>query len=366
MAFFNYVTKEIILKVVYYGPGLSGKTTNLQHLYSLLDPSSRGKFISLATESDRTLFFDFLPVELGKIKDFTVRFQLYTVPGQIRYNATRKLVLKGVDAVVFVADSQREMKDQNIESLSNMRENLTANSLNPDEIPVVMQYNKRDLSDIASIDELNSDLNKENHETIEATAVNGKGVEETFRLVTKILLKEIARKHKAESAEVIPSVIHVPDNDLRDEAPPGHHHVKGDGLTIKVQDKSYIRSEESPPPLSRNYVRPEEGHLPPSKSYYAGTEASPPSPSKNYYVGAEESPAFPSKSYVRPEENPPAAIPADFKKVIAEIQNTLSLIQKEIAEARKQQSGIVDALKEIKYAIHAVGRKKGWFNFFSK
>ena len=117
MALFNYATKEITIKIVYYGPGLSGKTTNLQYLHSIFDPSRRGKLLSLATEADRTLFFDFLPIEMGKISDFSLRFQLYTVPGQVRYNATRKLVLKGADAVVFVADSQREMKEQNIESL---------------------------------------------------------------------------------------------------------------------------------------------------------------------------------------------------------------------------------------------------------
>ena len=160
MALFNYATKEITIKIVYYGPGLSGKTTNLQYLHSIFDPAKRGKLLSLATEADRTLFFDFLPIELGKISDFSIRFQLYTVPGQVRYNATRKLVLKGADAIVFVADSQREMSEQNIESLKNMRENLIANNINPDDIPVIFQFNKRDLTNILSIDELNKDLNE--------------------------------------------------------------------------------------------------------------------------------------------------------------------------------------------------------------
>ena len=157
MALFNYASKEITIKIVYYGPGLSGKTTNLQYLHSIFDPSKRGKLISLATEADRTLFFDFLPVEIGKISDFSIRFQLYTVPGQVRYNATRKLVLKGADAVVFVADSQYEMREQNLESIGNMRENLIANNVNPDDIPIILQFNKRDLSNIASVDELNRD-----------------------------------------------------------------------------------------------------------------------------------------------------------------------------------------------------------------
>ncbi len=197
MALFNYATKEITIKIVYYGPGLSGKTTNLQYLHSILNPETRGKLLSLATEADRTLFFDFLPIELGKINDFSIRFQLYTVPGQVRYNATRKLVLKGADAVVFVADSQREMKDQNIESLKNMRENLIANNIIPEDIPILMQYNKRDLPNILSIDELNKDLNNDGkYEYKESVATEGIGVEETFQHITKLVIKNIAKRHK--------------------------------------------------------------------------------------------------------------------------------------------------------------------------
>jgi mutual gliding-motility protein MglA len=199
MALFNYATKEITLKIVYYGPGLSGKTTNIHHLHSALNANSKGKLLSLSTESDRTLFFDFLPIEIGKIKEFSIRFQLYTVPGQVRYNATRKVVLKGADAVVFVADSQRDMKYQNLESFENMRENLIANNLNPDEIPVLFQYNKRDLKNILSVSELNEDFNANGDcRVVEAEAVNGKGVEDSFQIITKLVLKEIARKHKIE------------------------------------------------------------------------------------------------------------------------------------------------------------------------
>jgi len=196
MALFNYATKEITLKVVYYGPGLSGKTTNLQQLHSVLSPERRGKLLSLATEADRTLFFDFMPVELGKIKDFSIRFQLYTVPGQVRYNATRKLVLKGADGVVFVADSQRMMREQNSESLLNMRENLLANNIDPTDIPVIFQYNKRDLDDIMSVDELNRELNPDSFPYFEAVAIDGQGVRETFDTATKLILKYISRKHR--------------------------------------------------------------------------------------------------------------------------------------------------------------------------
>lgn len=197
MALFNYATKEITIKIVYYGPGLSGKTTNLQYLHSVLDPKTKGKLLSLATEADRTLFFDFLPVEVGRIRDFSVRFQLYTVPGQVRYDATRKLVLKGADAVVFVADSQRQMIEQNIDSMKNMRENLIENNINPDDIPFVLQYNKRDLSNVLSIEELNKELNEnKKYEHEESIAIDGVGVEETFKTITKLAIKGIAKRHK--------------------------------------------------------------------------------------------------------------------------------------------------------------------------
>lgn len=197
MALFNYTTKEITIKVVYYGPGLGGKTTNLQYLHFILDPNKKSRLVSLPTETDRTLFFDLLPVDLGKIRDFHVRFQLYTVPGQVRYNATRKLVLKGADAIVFVADSQREMKEQNIESFKNMKENLISNNIDPARIPVLFQYNKRDLTNILSIDELNKDLNeKRKYEYVETIATEGGGVEESFRNITKLIIAEIERRQK--------------------------------------------------------------------------------------------------------------------------------------------------------------------------
>jgi len=196
MALFNYAAKEVTFKIVYYGTGLSGKTTNLQYLHSALDPEKTGRLISLATETDRTMFFDFLPVELGKIKDFSVRFQLYTVPGQIKYNLTRKAVLKGADAVVFVADSQKEVREANIESFANMKENLLSNNIDPDSIVLVLQYNKRDLPNILPVDELNKSLNSKDYIYLEAEAINGKGVKETFQTVTKLLIKDLSVKHK--------------------------------------------------------------------------------------------------------------------------------------------------------------------------
>ena len=244
MALFNYATKEITLKIVYYGPGLSGKTTNIQYLHSALNAESKGKLLSLSTESDRTLFFDFLPIELGKIKEFSVRFQLYTVPGQVRYNATRKVVLKGADAVVFVADSQRDMREQNIESLENMLENLTSNNINPDEISVVLQYNKRDLTNILTIDELNSDINKNNaFNIIEAEAITGKGVEDTFRLITRLVLKDIARKHKIEIQPVLLKE-EVKEVEISEVQKPERESVQLDSEAELVEPAGYALEEE--------------------------------------------------------------------------------------------------------------------------
>ncbi len=195
MVLFNYGNKEITAKVVYYGPGLGGKTTNLQYIHSKMNADTRGKLLSLATEADRTLFFDFLPVNLGKIRGFTVRFQLYTVPGQVYYNATRKLVLKGADAVVFVADSQTEMMEKNLESLENMKENLIINGLDPETIPLLFQYNKRDLPNIMDPEELNRSLNYRNVPFHNSVAVTGEGVLDTFKMITRELMLNLRGKH---------------------------------------------------------------------------------------------------------------------------------------------------------------------------
>lgn len=322
MAFFNYVTKEITLKVVYYGPGLSGKTTNLQHLYSILDPSQKGKFISLSTESDRTLFFDFLPVDLGKIRDFNLRFQLYTVPGQIRYNATRKLVLKGADAVVFVADSQKEMREQNIESLNNMRENLISNNIDPDSIPVVLQYNKRDLPNLLSIDDLNSDLNKKGYPYIEAEALNGKGVKETFDLITRLLLKDIVKKHKVEiSAPKETIAIKVPEKE-------------------RFEERSVLHEEEIVEPIEEEKVS---------------------------------------------EERTVAAATPDYKEEFAKLTESLDKLTYEVREIRgtltaslkdlstnltgevvglkRQQGEMLKMLTEVKRLMEGLKEKKRWFRF---
>jgi signal recognition particle receptor subunit beta len=195
MVLFNYSTKELTAKVVYYGPGLCGKTTNLQWVHEKLPIKNKGKMLSLATETDRTLFFDFLPIEIGTIRGMRTRIQLYTVPGQVFYNATRRMVLKGADALCFVADSQEAMLDANLESYENMRQNLEANEIDPDEIPVVLQYNKRDLPNALPIEILNERMNPLNAPFYEAVAVKGIGVEDTLKAVTKMVFKSLSVKY---------------------------------------------------------------------------------------------------------------------------------------------------------------------------
>lgn len=191
MSFINYSSREINCKIVYYGPGLCGKTTNLQYIYGKTNPEAKGKMISLATETERTLFFDFLPLSLGAIRGFKTRFHLYTVPGQVFYDASRKLILKGVDGVVFVADSQNERMDANVESLDNLRTNLKEQGYELDKLPYVVQYNKRDLPNAASMEELKKTLNPKNVPDFEAVAPKGVGVFDTLKAVSRLVLMEL-------------------------------------------------------------------------------------------------------------------------------------------------------------------------------
>ncbi|MEK7713117.1 MAG: GTPase domain-containing protein [Deltaproteobacteria bacterium] len=193
MSFINYSSKEINCKIVYYGPGLCGKTTNLQYVYGKTNPVAKGKMISLATETERTLFFDFLPLTLGEIKGFKVRFHLYTVPGQIFYDASRKLILKGVDGVVFVADSQVERMEANIESFENLAINLKEQGYDLEKLPYVVQYNKRDLPNAAPLEELRNLLNPKGIPEFEACAATGEGVFETLKGISKLVLTELKK-----------------------------------------------------------------------------------------------------------------------------------------------------------------------------
>lgn len=232
MALVNHTAREINAKIVYYGPGLCGKTTNIHRIYHRISPNQRGKLISLATEADRTLFFDFLPVELGTIKNYKVRFHLYTVPGQVFYNATRKLVLKGADGVIFVADSQRVMLEPNLESLANLRDNFADQGVNIVEFPMVIQYNKRDLPDIFSVEELNASLNPRRVPFYEAVATTGEGVLKTFTAISKLVLQDMQKypeRHNFSLNDIVGKSERrsEPVEDIMKEVPPSETSIPG-------------------------------------------------------------------------------------------------------------------------------------------
>src|SRR6185503_11926847 len=209
MVLFNYATKEITAKIVYYGPGLCGKTTNLQFVYDSLPSNNKSKMLSLATKTDRTLFFDFLPLDLGKIRGMRTKLQLYTVPGQVYYNSTRQLVLKGADGIVFVADSQDFALDANLESMQNLEDNLKRQGVRLREMPLVLQYNKRDLPNAMPVQELDAEINQLNAPYFESVATTGLGVEETLKGITQLVLAHLIKKYGLEGSEPIDREIQI-------------------------------------------------------------------------------------------------------------------------------------------------------------
>jgi len=341
MALFNYATKEITIKIVYYGPGLSGKTTNLQFLHSAFDPAKRGKLLSLATEADRTLFFDFLPVELGKISEFSMRFQLYTVPGQVRYNATRKLVLKGADAVVFVADSQREMHQQNVESLSNMRENLIANNIDPYHIPVILQYNKRDLTNILSIDELNRELNEGGkYEFKESVATKGIGVHETFQRITKLVIEGISKKHKDLKIRRAEEAAGSLEEATYPEEVPASESSVYESPSISKEREMYQRQQEKVEPV-RSVVTEEAEAFRPKEIIVKQVKEVPVIPKEKLEVFINSM--------------------TEIAQTLKEIRNVISSVHYEVKDLKKDQKEINSALREIRSAFAGIKKKRSWF-----
>jgi signal recognition particle receptor subunit beta len=219
MVLFNYATKEITAKIVYYGPGLCGKTTNLQFVYDSLPSNNKSKMLSLATKTDRTLFFDFLPLDLGKIRGMRTKLQLYTVPGQVYYNSTRQLVLKGADGVVFVADSQDFALDANQESLQNLEDNLKRQGIRLREMPLVLQYNKRDLPNTLPVAEIDKELNKLQAPTFESVATTGIGVEETLKGITQLVLAHLVKKYGLEGSGPLDKEIQILNAPTQSRAP---------------------------------------------------------------------------------------------------------------------------------------------------
>jgi signal recognition particle receptor subunit beta len=257
MVLFNAATKELTAKIVYYGPGLCGKTTNLQHVYDTLPGDGRGKMLSLATQTDRTLFFDFLPIELGTIRGMKTRIQLYTVPGQVFYDATRKLVLRGADAVVFVADSQAPALESNKESFQNLISNLKDQGTDLDKIPHVIQWNKRDTPNALPVETLNREINLFGAPTFEACAMRGEGVKETLTGVAKLVLRSLAERYGGGVVEEAPVLVGGPF-----APPPG----EGSTKPLEVQEISagelLEEIDEIPAESGPVTHTPAQGHMP--------------------------------------------------------------------------------------------------------
>lgn len=285
MALVNYATREINAKIVYYGPGLSGKTTNIHHVFERIKPKNKGKLISLATQGDRTLFFDFLPVELGNIRGFKTRFHLYTVPGQVFYNSTRKLVLKGADGVVFVADSQKMMMDENLQSMENLKSNLTDMGLGMDKFPVVIQYNKRDLPNAAPVEEMDEYLNPYGLPCFEASALDGDGVLKTLTAIVKFIM-----------------------HDLKQD--PEGHDVNYEVFQESEQDAGPLRAEDTETlpafDAARLAVPPE---LEAEASSTGDTKAAPPRRATKEGRGRQAAPTSPKVIPADMEETAPASVP---------------------------------------------------------
>ena len=258
MVFYNASTRELTAKIVYYGPGLGGKTTNLQVLHRRLEPGTAGELLALSTETDRTIYFDLLPVELGEVKGYTIRFQLATVPGQTAFNETRKVVLQGADGVVFVADSQWTMLPKNLESWQSLRENLAANGIAFETIPVVVQYNKRDLPDILSVDAMEEALGFSAYPHVEAVAKEGQGVTETFKLISKLTFLDLLKRLQGRPPAEVASAPPLP-GEVRDSRPP---------LTL-------VRPEPEEPPSSDEGATPETPEARPLEPPFAEAEDAP-------------------------------------------------------------------------------------------
>lgn len=273
MVLFNYATRELTAKIVYYGPGLCGKTTNLQYIHENLPDAVRGKMLSLATKTDRTLFFDFLPMDLGEIRGMKTRIQLYTVPGQVFYNETRKLVLKGADGIVYVADSQEQMLGANVESFRNLEENLKANGLSLADMPHVLQFNKRDLPRVTSIEELNTALNRYNAPFYESVATAGIGVQDTLRAIVKLVLLHLTRKYDPRAAGIRPEpAVTLPPTRERqpfvafEPPPPGSLASRPE--TAAFADVAAVPVSELPEPPQRPRASP----LPAPPDFFAREE----------------------------------------------------------------------------------------------
>lgn len=364
MVLFNHATREMTAKIVYYGPGLCGKTTNLLVIYDKLETGAKGKMLSLATRSDRTLFFDLLPVELGKVGTFSLKIQLYTVPGQVFYNETRKLVLRGADSVVFVVDSQPSLLDSNRESFDNLLENLRENKIDPEDLPIVVQYNKRDIPGVLSVRQIQKRIGLDRYPSIEASAINGEGVMETFKLVSRLTAKKLLQrmngKKEPEEADRAAAGDGQPAQDVaRAGIPPEEQRLPEDLAEQMHQVSSRfsvanIAAADAGPTLARGdvaapfeeqYDKMEEVSL---EQLLEGRDrpltlrhADVPAPPEEIEHLTEEDLVTPSAT--DPSPSPAAASP----EPATEVRDEVEALRSQIAELQQRQDQIVSTLSRV-------------------
>jgi signal recognition particle receptor subunit beta len=314
MVLFNYSTRELTAKIVYYGPGLCGKTTNLQFIHGNLPEDVKGKMLSLSTKTDRTLFFDFLPIDLGEIRGMKTRVQLYTVPGQVFYNETRKLVLKGADGIVFVADSQAQMLGANVESFKNLEENLKGHGLKLAEMPHVLQFNKRDLPKVSTIEEINNAINKYNVPFYESVATTGIGVQDTLKAITKLVLMHLTKKYDPKAAQA------------EKQAPPAAAEAPQIPAAVPVQPE--IKPEPVPVAAMMQNEEPSTG-IPLSEVPFPA--AQPAAQAAPEPISAQPAPEPVQAPAVEEPETPPAFADSEIDKLIDEVEETVDEVQAEEA-----------------------------------
>jgi small GTP-binding protein len=359
MVLFNHATREMTAKIVYYGPGLCGKTTNLMVIFDKLDPKSKGKMLSLATKTDRTLFFDLLPVDIGKVGPFSLKIQLYTVPGQVFYNETRKLVLRGADAVVFVTDSQPAMVEANRESFANLLENLEENQIDPNDTPIIIQFNKRDLPGALPIEKLQEALAFEGYPYTEASALKGEGVMETFKLVSKLTAKHLFARLKGGKTEApkkaVPAKIEVKQPEPELDEPESI--LDNEPLSAAPNPFEDSIATESPFPegaVAEDYEKAEEVSLEQllaegrSRPTFSGTVPVPLDEIEE--LGAEELLEAPSAvAVMEPEPVPVATSSADGR--VAELEAQVATLERKLQNQQNALRSILQELDELRERV---------------
>jgi mutual gliding-motility protein MglA len=346
MVLFNYGTRELTAKVVYYGPGLCGKTTNLQFIYDSLPSTNKSKMLSLATQTDRTLFFDFLPLDLGRIRGMRTRLQLYTVPGQVFYNSTRQLVLKGADGVVFVADSQDAALDANLESLSNLEDNLRKQGIRIEQIPLIIQYNKRDLPNALPVADLEAALNRLKVRSFESVATTGQGVEAALNAIAQLVLSHLARRYGLEGSEEIGPDLHVLSPPAETEQREQESVWLDDGTSDDAGPAEAPVLEALPPAeepelaFEQLIERFESGPAAAAASRHIASPAAQPSPAASAVAVADLSVELPDPPRAEGSPQPPASPWAEApppQELVKDVTIPLNLTLEELQRYRKMK-----------------------------